>query len=101
VPGAQRNLGHAAFRAALEEWTRDRAPLDWAQTQMNLGKALGALGERERGTARLKEAGTAYDGALTVFVAAGADHYEVICRQNLKTVVTILDQRGGQASRPF
>src|SRR5262249_39012386 len=29
----------AAFRAALEEWTRARVPLDWAMTQNNLGVA--------------------------------------------------------------
>ncbi len=31
----------AAYRAALEEQTRERAPLDWAMTQNNLGNALG------------------------------------------------------------
>ena len=35
-----------AYRAALEERTQDRVPLDWAMTQNNLGAALG-LGERE------------------------------------------------------
>jgi hypothetical protein len=35
----------AAFRAALEERTRDRVPLDWATTQNNLGHALRALGK--------------------------------------------------------
>ena len=44
----------AAYRAALEEWTRERVPLDWATTQMNLGTALLTLGERESGTARLR-----------------------------------------------
>ena len=34
----------AAYRAALEEWTRERVPLDWARTQNNLGNALRALG---------------------------------------------------------
>ena len=38
----------AAYRAALEERTRDRVPLDWAMTQNNLGTALFDLGERER-----------------------------------------------------
>jgi hypothetical protein len=33
----------AAFRAALEEITRERAPLQWALTQNNLGNALDAL----------------------------------------------------------
>jgi hypothetical protein len=45
----------AAYRAALEERTRDRVPLDWAQTQNNLGIALWTLGERESGTRRLED----------------------------------------------
>jgi tetratricopeptide (TPR) repeat protein len=54
----------AAYRAALEERTRDRVPLDWATTQNNLGIALRKLGERESGTARLEEAVAAYRAAL-------------------------------------
>ena len=39
----------AAYRAALEEQTRERVPLDWAQTQNNLGNALAsARRARER-----------------------------------------------------
>jgi tetratricopeptide (TPR) repeat protein len=53
----------AAYRAALEERTRDRVPLDWAMTQMNLGAALSTLGARESGTARLEEAVAAYRAA--------------------------------------
>ena len=34
----------AAFRLALDEWTRDRVPLNWATTQNNLGTALATLG---------------------------------------------------------
>ncbi len=44
----------AAYRAALEEWTRERVPLDWATTQNNLGNALSdarRAGERD-GAAR-------------------------------------------------
>jgi hypothetical protein len=52
----------AAHRAALEERTRERVPLDWAQTQNNLGTAIRALGERESSTSRLEEAVTAYRG---------------------------------------
>src|SRR5213079_2302144 len=36
----------AAFRAALEEYTR-HVPLSWARTQNNLGAALARLSERE------------------------------------------------------
>ena len=53
-----------AYRAALEEYTRERVPLDWAMTQMNLGNALRTVGERESGTARLEEAVGAYRAAL-------------------------------------
>ncbi len=53
-----------AYRAALEERTRERVPLDWAATQNNLGYALQTLGERESGTARLEEAVVAYRAAL-------------------------------------
>ena len=54
----------AAYRAALEERTRERVPLQWATTQNNLGNALRTLGERESGTARLEEAVAAYRAAL-------------------------------------
>jgi hypothetical protein len=49
----------AAYRAALEERTRDRVPLYWARTKMSLGNALLRLGERESGTVRLEEAAAA------------------------------------------
>ena len=56
----------ATYREALKEYTRERerAPLQWATTQNNLGTALGTLGERESGTARLDEAVAAYREAL-------------------------------------
>ncbi len=41
----------AACRAALEVWTRERVPLDWAMTQNNLGNALSAP-RRARGRHR-------------------------------------------------
>jgi tetratricopeptide (TPR) repeat protein len=56
----------AAYRAALEERTRERVPLDWATTQNNLGTALATLGGRESGTARLEEAVAAFDACLMI-----------------------------------
>ena len=54
----------AAYRAALEDRTRARVPLDWAATQNDLGNALWTLGERESGTSRLEEAVAAFRAAL-------------------------------------
>ena len=53
-----------ASERVLELWPRERVPLDWAATQMNLGNALQTLGGRESGTARLEEAVAAYRAAL-------------------------------------
>ena len=58
----------AAFRAALQEQTRERVPLDWAGTQMDLGNALARLGERESGTARQAEPGIASVGHANITV---------------------------------
>jgi tetratricopeptide (TPR) repeat protein len=54
----------AAHRHALQEYTRERGPLQWAMSQNNLGVALRALGERESGAARLEEAVAAHRHAL-------------------------------------
>ena len=65
--GAERlQAAVTAFRAALEELTRERVPLGWATVQNNLGNAFLTLGERESGTARLEEAVAAYRAALEV-----------------------------------
>lgn len=52
------------WRRVLQSHNRERVPLDWAKTQTNLGKALGILGEREAGTARLEQAVAAFRVAL-------------------------------------
>jgi hypothetical protein len=56
----------AAYRAALEERTRDRVPHEWARTQNDLGNALCTLSKRESGTAHLTEAISAWEAAVTV-----------------------------------
>jgi tetratricopeptide (TPR) repeat protein len=53
-----------AYRAALEENTHERVPLEWAKTQVGLGMALYSIGERESGTARLEQAAAAFRAAL-------------------------------------
>jgi hypothetical protein len=52
-----------AYRSALEVYTREQPPQDWAGTQNNLGNVLSDLGERSEGaqaTAYLKQSVAAY-----------------------------------------
>jgi hypothetical protein len=50
----------AAYRAAPEEWTRARVPLDWATSTGNQGEALRLLAER-RGDLRRGRTGAGSD----------------------------------------
>jgi hypothetical protein len=59
----------------LQEYTRERVPLDWARTQHNLGVALVRLGERTRDRVKLKEARKAVNTAFEVFMQVGQDHH--------------------------
>lgn len=52
------------FRAALEERTRERVPLAWAETQNNLGNCLTALGECKGDPDDLRAAIEAFENAL-------------------------------------
>ena len=58
------------YRAALEIYTREQLPQQWAATQNNLGIALSSLGTRAggaEGAQFLRDAVTAYRAALEVF----------------------------------
>ena len=57
-------LAIAAYFGALQEYTRERFPLDWAASQNALGLALWRLGERQNGTEKLEQEVTAYREAL-------------------------------------
>lgn len=83
----------AAYRAALEERTRERVPLDWALTQHNLGTALETLGQRESGTRRLEEAVAAYRAALEERTRARVPLDWAATQNNLGTALTNLGER--------
>ena len=89
----------AAYRAALEEWTRDRAPLDWAMTQNSLGNALSTLGARESGTARLEEAVAAYRAALAERTRDRAPLDWARTQNNLGTALQTLGERESGTAR--
>jgi hypothetical protein len=71
-----------AYRAALEEWTRERLPLDWAGTQINVGVALETLGER--GERNCVAGGSdSRQWRVGKFHCGGSHGYEGLCRANL------------------
>jgi hypothetical protein len=71
-----------AYRAALEECSRDRVPLDWAMTQNNFGDTLWTLGERDSGTARLQQAVSAWEACLTVTETAWPEEWVLQVRSH-------------------
>ena len=91
--------GGAAYRAALEEWTRERVPLDWATTQNNLGNALSTLGERESGTARLEEAVAAYRAALEEWTRERVPLDWAMTQNNLGNALRTLGERESGTAR--
>jgi tetratricopeptide (TPR) repeat protein len=82
-----------AFREALKERTRERAPLDWANTKNSLGMALFELGKREHGTARIEEAIAALREALEECTADSAPHYHGLVSRNLSAAEELLSAR--------
>jgi Tetratricopeptide repeat len=82
----------AAFRAALEERTRDRTPLQWALTQNSLGNALRALGER-CDDAALPQAAAAFRAALDVFRGFQVPRFISMAERNLSRVEALLATR--------
>ncbi|MFZ5964605.1 helix-turn-helix domain-containing protein [Thalassococcus sp. BH17M4-6] len=88
-----------AFRAALEERTRDRVPLDWAKAQANLGNALQTLGARESGTARLEEAVAAYRAALEEMIRDRVPLDWAMTQMNLGTALATLGERESGTAR--
>ena len=68
-----------AYRAALEEITRQRVPLDWAQTTGNLGVTFMSLAQRKRDPAMARTAVVQIEVARDALTAVGdfrAGHFE-------------------------
>ena len=83
----------ATFRAALEEYTRERVPLQWAAMQTHLGTALQTLGERERGPERLEQAIKAHRAALEEYTRERAPLQWAATQNNLGITLGILGER--------
>jgi tetratricopeptide (TPR) repeat protein len=83
----------AVHQQVLLENTRDRVPLKWAKTQMNLGNALTSLGERESGTTYLTQAVIAYQQALLENTRERVPLEWAEAQMNLGTALTSLGER--------
>lgn len=83
----------AAYEAALVLRPRDRAPLDWARTQLNLGIAFMLQGERGA-TGALARAIAAYEAALTVRTREVDAEGWALTHMNLAIALQILGERG-------
>ena len=56
-----------AFRAALQERTRERVPLQWAYSEQGLANALRAVAMRQKHAAQMTEALTCMRSAAEVY----------------------------------
>lgn len=77
----------AAYRAALEEFMRERVPVRWAITQNNLGTALRLQAERARDCGLVAEALIAIDGAIEELGKRAAPHYLAIARETRDSIL--------------
>ena len=76
----------AAYRAALDVYTRESLPQQWAMTQNNLGAALQERGIRttsEAGARLLSEAVAAYRAALDVYTRESLPQQWAMTQNNL------------------
>ena len=78
---------------SLKERTRERVPMEWAETQTNLGNALWRLGEREKGTARLQTAIAAHRAALLEHTRERAPLDWAMTQNNLGNALRTLGER--------
>lgn len=83
----------SAYRLALDATSRDRAPLQWANTQNNLGNALKILGEREIGPARLEQSVEAFKAALLEYSRERAPLDWAMIQNNLGNALLRLGER--------
>jgi hypothetical protein len=72
-----------AYRAALEERTRERVSLDWANAQHGLGYALAALAKRQGNAMLMEEALADMRGAVDAYQQAGEGYWLPIAQRRL------------------
>ena len=83
------------YRKILNDDVRVRLPMQWAETEANLGSALEALGERETGTERYVEAISAFNEALKIYTHDRAPRQRAVVLTNSGVALTRLGDRAG------
>ena len=92
-----------AYRAALQELTRERVPLQWAMTQENLTRVFSLLAIRVAGEAKRKyltDALTAVDGALAVYRENNAAYYVKEAERLRAMLRTVILAEQGRVQTP-
>jgi tetratricopeptide (TPR) repeat protein len=88
----------AAYRSALEVYTKADLPQDWAGTQNNLGATLWELGKRsggEEGRKLLTDAVAAFRSALEIYTKADLPQGWATTQNNLGNALWQLGTRSG------
>jgi len=87
------------YESALGEFTRDRVPMEWARTQMNMATALRVLGERESGTERLEQAVRAHQAALEEWTRDRGPLEWAAMQMNMANALRVLGERESGTER--
>ena len=82
----------AAYRAALEERTRERVPLDWATSTGNQGLALRELADRRTDLALAGRALGQIEAAFELFSEAGHGPYAAFCEAELPKARALVER---------
>jgi tetratricopeptide (TPR) repeat protein len=81
------------YKALLKITPHDRTPLDWTETQNDLGLALSSLGERETDTVNLEQAIVAFREALTEVSREHVPLRWAAIQNNLANALSSIGQR--------
>jgi tetratricopeptide (TPR) repeat protein len=81
----------------LQEWTRQRAPLDWAATFNSLGTVLRQLGEHRKGPRTLEQSVSAYKNALAERTRERVPYDWAMTQNNLGAALQVLGTRQDDA----
>ncbi len=87
------------YQELLQRTSRDHDPFKWAGTQMRLGDALKALGERERGRERLEQVVDAYEKALGEYTSENTPTEWAGTEMNLGNALRALGARENVTTR--